>query len=49
MIPPVIPSIPDTICETKEICELIVEKTEGATGSKEALFTPDDVEGSKEN
>ena len=43
MIPTGNPNIPPTVHETKEIHELIVEKTNGATGSKEELFFPNDV------
>jgi hypothetical protein len=44
MIPTGDPNIPPTVHE-KDIRELIVEKTEGATGSKEELFSPNDVVG----
>ena len=43
MIPTGNPNIPPTVREAKEIRELIIEKTEGATGSEEELFSPDDV------
>ena len=43
MIPTGNPDIPPAVCEANEICELIVEKTEGATGSEEELFSHDDV------
>ena len=38
------PSMPPTIEESKEIRELIGEKTEDKTGSEEELISPDDVE-----
>ncbi len=43
MIPTGNPNIPPTVREAKEIRELIIEKTEGATGSEEALFSTGDV------
>jgi len=43
MIPTGNPNIPPTVCEAKEICELVVEKIISATGSDEELFSPDDV------
>ena len=41
MIPNGNPNIPMTVQEAKEIRELIVEKTERATGSEEEIFSPD--------
>jgi hypothetical protein len=38
------PNIPPAVREAKEIRELIVEKSEGVTGSEEEVFSPDDVE-----
>ena len=43
MIPTGNPNIPHTVCEAKEIHDLIVEKTEGATRSEDKSFPPDDV------
>ncbi len=43
MIPTGNPNIPFSVREAKEIRQLIVEKTEGATGSEEELFSPNDV------
>ena len=37
-------NIPDTVYKVKEIHELMVEKTDGATGLEEEVFSPDDVE-----
>jgi len=38
------PNIPPAVREAKEIRDLIVEKSEGVTGSEEEVFSPDDVD-----
>ena len=43
MIPTGSPNSAPTILESKEIRELIIEKSEGVMGSEEELFSPNDI------
>ncbi len=43
------PNIPPAVREAKEIKDLIVEKSEGVTGSEEEVFSPDDVDDEDED
>ena len=36
------PSCPSSVRRAKAICQLIIEKTEGVTGSEDELFSPND-------
>ena len=43
------PNIPPPVREAKAIKELIVEKSEGVTGSEEEIFSPDDIKEEEED
>jgi hypothetical protein len=42
------PNIPPPVREAKEIRDLIIEKSEGVTGSEEEIFFPDDIKEEEE-